>query len=204
MDRYTKSAEFFPVKATVTSAETFELIYNHIICRFGLPETIVSDRGPQFNANLWEHLFKKLGCKINLSAPHHPETDGQTERVNGILKTYLRSYASHYQDNWVKLLPTARFNYNNTVSNSTLFSPFQLTYSFKPRSIADTLSRELNNSSTNNNNSDDNGNDSNAQNNDNNDNNNSENNGNNNLITNKLTKKQPQYSNRTTQRDQRD
>ncbi|POM74144.1 Hypothetical protein PHPALM_8945 [Phytophthora palmivora] len=57
----------------------------------GLPETIVSDRDPRFTGAFWDTPFQLLGTKLKLSTADHPQTDGQTERVNGVLQDTLRS-----------------------------------------------------------------------------------------------------------------
>jgi transposase InsO family protein len=60
-----------------------------------LPNTIVSDRGPQFVARFWKHVTKRLRITNLLSTAYHPETDGQTERANAVLEQYLRAYVSY-------------------------------------------------------------------------------------------------------------
>ena len=63
----------------------------------------------------------------------HSQTDGQTERINTILKQYLRIYSNYQQDNWSGLLSTAEFTYNNTISATTGMTPFFANYRFHPR-----------------------------------------------------------------------
>ena len=72
-----------------------------------------------------------------MTTAYHPEADGQTERVNQILEQYLRIYCSHRQDDWVRLLPTAEFAYNNAPSESTCLSPFYAEYGYNPRMAPD-------------------------------------------------------------------
>jgi hypothetical protein len=68
-----------------------------------------------------------------LSTAFHPETDGQTERMNAIMEQYLRAYVNYQQDNWVQYLPLAEFAANNHVSETTTVSPFFANYGFDPR-----------------------------------------------------------------------
>jgi transposase InsO family protein len=66
-----------------------ELYIAHILSLHGVPNTIVSDRGPQFVSKFWEELHKSLGTKLLQSSAYHPQTSGQTERVNQILEDML-------------------------------------------------------------------------------------------------------------------
>ena len=67
-----------------------------------------------------------------MSTAYHPQTDGQTERLNQMLEQYLRCYLNYQQDNWVTLLPLAQFAYNSAKQETTQVSPFFANYSFEP------------------------------------------------------------------------
>jgi transposase InsO family protein len=82
VDRLTKMAHFTPCSKSITAEETAQLIMDGIVRLHGLPEEIVSDRGPQFASKFWHRLFELLGVDIGLSSAFHPETDGQTKRTN--------------------------------------------------------------------------------------------------------------------------
>jgi transposase InsO family protein len=90
-----------------SSYRTAELIIQHIVKLHGLPDTIVSDRGPQFVAEFWKHLCRILEVDSRLSTAYHPETDGQTEVENRELEKYLRIYVNYQQDNWSQWLALA-------------------------------------------------------------------------------------------------
>jgi hypothetical protein len=77
--------------------------------------------------------MKVLGVKQNLSTAYHPQTDGQTERVNQVVEGYLRTYIDYAQDDWEAWLPLAEFSYNNSDHSSTGMSPFYANYGFHPR-----------------------------------------------------------------------
>ena len=77
-------------------------------------------------------LYERLGIKPKFSTAFHPQTDGQTERLNSTLEQYLRNYVSHRQDNWSTLLDVAEFAYNNRRSTSTGLSPFEANYGYTP------------------------------------------------------------------------
>jgi transposase InsO family protein len=91
-----------------------EIYIARVICLHGVPNTIISDRGSQFVACFWEQLHTSLGTQLIHSLAHHPQTDGQTERVNQILEDMLRACVMEYPDNWYKNLLWAEFSYNNS------------------------------------------------------------------------------------------
>jgi len=135
VDRMTKMAHFIACNETITSNELAVLVRKEIFSKHGLPIDIVSDRGAPYVSKLWRTFLTIQGIKSNLSTSYHPETDGQTERVNSTLKTYLRLYTNYNQDNWVDLLDQAEFAYNNTNHSSINTSPFYANYGFNPRFI---------------------------------------------------------------------
>jgi len=99
----------------------------------GLPESIISDRGPQFAAGLMRELNEMLGIKSKLLMAFYPQTDRQTERVNQELEQYLRMFIDHRQEQWPEWLGTAEFVYNNKAHSSTRTSPFKANYRQDPR-----------------------------------------------------------------------
>src|SRR4051812_44267808 len=66
--------------------------------------------------------------KLVMSTAFHPQTDGQTERVNQVLEQVLWNYTTYEQDNWDELLPFMEFAYNNSVNTSIGFSPFKILF----------------------------------------------------------------------------
>jgi len=98
-----------------------------------LPESIISDRGPQFATGLMQELNEMLGIKSKLSTAFHPQTDGQTERVNQELEQYLRMFIDHRQEQWLEWLGTAEFVYNNKAHSNTKTLPFKANYGQDPR-----------------------------------------------------------------------
>jgi len=114
-----------------TSAEG--LARNNVWKLHGLPESIISDRRPQFTAGLMKELNGMLGIKSKLLTAFHPQTDGQTKRVNQELEQYLRMFIDHRQEQWPEWLGTVEFTYNNKVHSSTQTSPFKANYGQDPR-----------------------------------------------------------------------
>ena len=128
VDRLTKIAHFLPVRAKYTVATYAALYIARILSLHGVPKTIVSDRGPQFVAKFWEALHNSLGTKLLHSSAYHPQTSGQTERVNQILEDMLRACVLDFSPKWDECLPLAEFSYNNSYQESIKMAPFEALY----------------------------------------------------------------------------
>lgn len=133
VDRFSKGIHLIPCKEEGMTAEvTARLFLDNVWKLHGTPETTISDRGTQFNNEFIRRLYELLGIHPNFSTAYHPETDGQTERINQIVEQYLRMFVNDRQDDWVKLLPLAEFSYNNAASSTTGNTPFFLWYGEHP------------------------------------------------------------------------
>ena len=128
VDRLTKSAHFIQVKTGYKSHQYAELYIARVVSLQGVPKTIISDRGSQFVARFWEQLQASLGTQLIRSSGYHPQTDGQTERINQILEDMLRACALTYSQKWDECLPLAEFAYNNSYQESIKMAPFEALY----------------------------------------------------------------------------
>jgi hypothetical protein len=128
VDRLTKTAHFLPVHTTHKTEKYAEIYIDQIVRLHGIPKTIVSDRGALFVARFWEQLQELLGTRAIRSSAYHPQTDGQTKRVNQILEDMLRACVLHYGKNWDKCLSLAEFSYNNSYQSSLQMAPFEALY----------------------------------------------------------------------------
>ncbi|WVZ80768.1 hypothetical protein U9M48_028221 [Paspalum notatum var. saurae] len=133
VDRLAKSAHFIPVKTIYRTPKLAELYMQHILRLHGASLSIISDRGLQFTANFWTSLQQAMGTKLEYSSAYHPQTDGQTERVNQLLEDLLRACVLTYGPNWEDSLPFAEFSYNNSYQASIEMSPFQALYGHQCR-----------------------------------------------------------------------
>ena len=124
-DQLTKMAHFVPTTEKTSAEGLARLFRDHVWKLHGLPESIISDRGAQFTANLMKKLNQMLGIETKLSTAFHPQIDGQTERTNQELEQYLRMFIDHRQEQWPEWLGTAEFAYNNKVNTSIKVLPFR-------------------------------------------------------------------------------
>ncbi|KAG2959058.1 hypothetical protein PC119_g26825 [Phytophthora cactorum] len=120
------------VPAEVTAVQTARLFVDMVFKHHGMPLDIVSDRDPRFTARFWQEVFTLLGTQLSMSTADHPQTDGQTERVNRVLGDLLKSYAHSFQQ-WCNCLPMAEFAINNSVHASTGHTPFYVNAMRHPR-----------------------------------------------------------------------
>ncbi|KAG3063564.1 hypothetical protein PI125_g24330 [Phytophthora idaei] len=132
VDRFSKMVHLAAVPAEVTAVQTARLFVDMVFKHHGMPLDIVSDRDPRFTARFWPEVFTLLGTQLSMSTGDHPQTDGQTERVNRVLGDLLTSYAHSFQQ-WSDCLPMAEFAINNSVHASTGHTPFYVNAMRHPR-----------------------------------------------------------------------
>ncbi|KAE8962259.1 hypothetical protein PR003_g30853 [Phytophthora rubi] len=121
------------VRKSVTAPQTAQLFVDNGFRHHGLPEAFVSDRYPRFVSHFWQHLFRLLGTRLDMSTADHPQTGGLTERVNRVLEDIRRSVCAAEPTKWSTLLPQVEFALNNAVHSSTGFTPFYVNGLRHPR-----------------------------------------------------------------------
>jgi hypothetical protein len=128
VDRLTKTAHFIAIHTIYSVQHYAELYIDQIVRLHGIPKTIIFDQRTQFVARFWEQLHECLGTKLIRSSSYHPQTDGQTERVNQIVEDMLRASILHFDKSWDKCLSLAEFSYNNSYQASLKMAPFDALY----------------------------------------------------------------------------
>ncbi len=137
--RLTKYCHLIPCFEKINAETLAYLILDRLVRLHGFPTTFVTDRDRLFTSKFWQSLMATVGTKHKLSTAYHPETDGQTERTNQTLETYLRAYTNYAQDNWVPLLPMAQLSLNNLPSDTTGFSGFFANFGRNPHLLGEPL-----------------------------------------------------------------
>ena len=99
------------------------------------PKAIIFDRDPVFTSNLWQELFRLTDTKLLMSPAYHPQTDGQTERLNQCLEGFLRCTVHSCPKQWSKWISVAEFWYNTSFHSASGKSPFQVLYGHTPRQL---------------------------------------------------------------------
>lgn len=132
VDKLTKRVRYLPCTQHTTAEQAALLYYEHVFKHHGWPLRLVSDRGPQFTAEVWQQLWKLTGTTLNLSTAGHPQTDGQSEGAVRVLEQVLRGYVNVVGDDWERYLPSLEFAVNDSVTRTTGFTPFQLEFGQDP------------------------------------------------------------------------
>ena len=122
-------------KKTVTADGITAIIFQKLYTRFGLFDKVISDHGPQFATN----FAKELGCilryEISLSTAYHPQTNGEMERLNQKIETYLHIFCGSHPETWANHIPMAEFIHNHCPHSTTGKSPFYLMLGYEPQAI---------------------------------------------------------------------
>lgn len=132
IDRFSKACRLIPLPKLPTAMQTAEQLCNWVFCIYGLPEDIVSDHGPQFTSRLWSAFCQALNINVSLTSGYHPQSNGQTERLNQELTRFLRTYCNHRQNDWSRYLLWAEYAQNSIRKPATSLTPFQCILGFQP------------------------------------------------------------------------
>lgn len=131
----TKGIITIPCNKTVDHEQVAQLLIDNLYKRFGLPDSIISDRGPQFAAKAFREMLKLLNVTSLLTTAYHPQGDGSTERFNQEVEAYLAIYCSAHPEDWSSAISTLEFTHNNRRHADRLRTPFELMYGTSPLAL---------------------------------------------------------------------
>jgi hypothetical protein len=124
VDKLVKYAHFIAMSHPFTTSKVVHLFIDNVFKLHGLPLIIITDRDRIFTSHLWQELFKYMKVKLKFSSVYHPQTDGQSEKVNQYLENYLRCPSFQNPKKWNSLLSTAEWWYNTCFHTSLKTTPF--------------------------------------------------------------------------------
>jgi hypothetical protein len=133
VDKLTNLVHFVTCKKKVSAKEFAELYVDHVLGLHGLSREFITDRDPRFTSAFWQEVTVLLGTGTVMLSSFHPQTNGQMERVNQTLETYLRHFVSVGLNDWDTLLSRAEFAHNAGINETICTAPFKLTYGYHPR-----------------------------------------------------------------------
>jgi hypothetical protein len=122
VDKLTKLVHFVAYKEEVFAKEFAELYVDHVFRLHGLSREFITDRDPRFTSAFWQEVTVLHGTRPVMSSSFHPQTNGQTERVNQTLETYLRHFVSVGLNDW-DLLSRAEFAHNAAINETIRTAP---------------------------------------------------------------------------------
>jgi transposase InsO family protein len=132
VDTLTKMVHLVPTTTSATAEKTARLYVDYVWKLHGVPKEMVTDRDPLFTSRFMKALAEIIGTRQSMSTAYHPQTDGQTERVNRVVEDMLRMFVSREQTDWDTHLSCVEFAINNADHESTGSSPFYLNYGHHP------------------------------------------------------------------------
>ena len=141
-NRLSKMTHFVATIKGMLAEGLVRLFRDNVWKLHGLPESVVSNRGLQFAAELTKELNQMLGVETKLSTVFHPQTDGQTKRMNQELEQYLRFFIDYKQKDQPEWLASAEFAVNNKTHSATKVSPFMANYGRELRMETDIRKKE--------------------------------------------------------------
>ena len=133
IDKFTKYGHFIPFAHPFTAMQVAQVFMNQVYRLHGLPNFIISDRDKVFTSLLWKELFKLAGIDLCMSLAYHPQSDGQTERVNQCIEGYLRCFIHSCPSAWSQWLHLAEYWYNTSYHSALKLTPFEVLYAQTPR-----------------------------------------------------------------------
>ncbi|GJP29248.1 hypothetical protein CLOM_g22337, partial [Closterium sp. NIES-68] len=132
IDKFSKMGHFIPTHTTARTDEIAQLFVRYIISQHGIPTTLISDRDPKFTSKFWKELMSLFGTKLAMSSAYHPQTDGQTERLNQVVEQLLQAACKDEISKWDLHLPVLELAYNNATHAATGQMLFYLCYGRHP------------------------------------------------------------------------
>lgn len=137
VDRLTKYAHFIAMSHRFETQDVIQVFMENVYRLHGMPTAIVSDRDRIFTSELFQNVFKSMGTTLRFSTAYHPQSDGQTERVNQCVENYLRCMVFQEPKEWYKWLPTAEWWYNTSYHTSLQITPYEAMYGVHPPQIGE-------------------------------------------------------------------
>lgn len=127
VDSFSNWCESFPMQSQ-DATEVAKILFQEVICRYGAPRIIVTDRGSNFLSKLVSAVCERFQITRHHTSSFHPQSNSVVERVNGFLGQALRTLCMDNQSNWAELIPAIMLSFRNAVSSSTGFTPYQVLF----------------------------------------------------------------------------
>ena len=127
VDYFTKWVEAEPL-TTITTKRVINFIVRNIICRYGIPKIVITDNGTQFDSAEFRNFFQKYHIENRYTSVAHPQSNGQVEAANKVIKSILKRRMKRARAMWADELPLALWAYRTTYKSATGLTPFSLAF----------------------------------------------------------------------------
>lgn len=135
VDKFSKYAHFIPLKHPFNALQVALAYMDNVFKLHGFLEALISDRDRVFTSHVWQQLVKLTKTELRMSTSYHPQSDGQTKRVNQCLEAYLRCFVHACPNRWKQWLSLAKFWYNSSYHTTFNATPFEILYGQHPRHL---------------------------------------------------------------------
>jgi hypothetical protein len=133
VDSFTKYGHFIPLRHPFTAMVVAKAFLNNVYKLHGMPQSIITDRDRIFTSTFWKELFSLAEVQLQMTSSYHPQSDGQIERLNQTMETFLRCFVNACPTKWSAWLPLAEFWYNCCFHSAVGRSPFEALYGYTPK-----------------------------------------------------------------------
>ena len=114
--------------ASIKDKDVTRFVWKNIVCRYGIPQAIIADNGPQFDSSAFKDFCVELHIKNSYSTLRYPQSNGQAEATNKTLITILKKRLEQAKGKWVEELPGVLWAYRTTPGRPTGNTLFALAY----------------------------------------------------------------------------
>uniref|UniRef100_A0A3B3RW61 Integrase catalytic domain-containing protein n=1 Tax=Paramormyrops kingsleyae TaxID=1676925 RepID=A0A3B3RW61_9TELE len=132
VDRFSKMCRLVALSKLPTSMELAEILIHELFRFTGIPEDIMSDRGPKLASRVFKELTTKLRVSLSLTRAYHPQSNGLAERMNQEVSKALRLLCRRNPANWATHLVWVEYSLNSRINPVTALTPFQCVLGFQP------------------------------------------------------------------------
>jgi len=133
IDYFTKYGHFLPIHHPITAASIAKVFMQQVYRLHGMPAAIVSDRDRVFTSTFWRELLRLADVLLRMSSAYHPQSDGQTERLNQTMETFLKCFVNACPSKWIHWISLAEYCYNSCPHSAIGRSPFEALYGYTPK-----------------------------------------------------------------------
>nr|KYP62784.1 Pro-Pol polyprotein [Cajanus cajan] len=127
IDYFTKWVEAIPLK-DVEQKDIINFVEDHIITRFGIPQTITTDQGTVFTGRKVAQYTESRGIKLITSTPYYAQANGQVEAANKVVIGLIKKHVSSRPRSWHETLVQILWAYRNSPRDATKTTPYKLVY----------------------------------------------------------------------------